>query len=105
MEGLIQGLICIQETILCVFRAIMLWLESLVLWFPRIAYADIMSWFSAFISGLDFITRIQQIYTLISSLVPQIGFFLDLAKSDVGIGIVISAYLLRFFIRRLPVIG
>lgn len=36
---------------------------------------------------------------------PAVWYFLDLAHLDIGLPSIISAYVLRFMIRRLPVVG
>lgn len=39
------------------------------------------------------------------TLPDSVGFWLDLAEFQTGLGIIVSAYILRFLIRRIPVIG
>jgi len=52
------------------------------------------AWFSA-----DSLTGATSVFT------PEIWYFLDYFMVSEGIGLVLSAYCIRFLIRRIPVIG
>lgn len=47
----------------------------------------------------------QALSSAFAGLPPSVWFFLDLVHADVGIASVLSAFVLRFIIRRLPIIG
>lgn len=48
---------------------------------------------------------VKQAATSLSMLPPSVWFFMNMFNIKFGLGVVMGAYLIRFFIRRLPVVG
>ncbi len=90
-----------------IFTQIFSWLlRSVIMKFVVFTiFYFIVSEFGAYlISKLSFLTP-AQFNSSLSALTPEMWFFIDILKVDVGLPMIISAYLLRFSIRRMPVIG
>lgn len=82
------------------------WLLELLLWIPRQVFSLIMAALAALLNAIPvpgFVADLGPAFTAIFS--GTTGYFLDLLQLPYGIGVVSSAYVLRFFIRRLPFIG
>lgn len=82
------------------------WLLDLLLWVPRQVFSAIVAAFAALLNAIpvpDFVADLGPAFT--SLFAGTTGYFLDLMQLPYGIGVVSSAYVLRFLIRRIPVIG
>lgn len=55
--------------------------------------------------GLVDTSGINEIPSLVSALPADLRFYLGVFKFDVGLPIIVAAVLVKFFIRRLPVVG
>ena len=74
-------------------------LKSLFFWFIS-KIVDLFVYLLSLIPVPDFIQNLQT-YTPPEGVV----YFLNFFNFDVGIGIIVTAYIARFIIRRLPVVG
>lgn len=81
------------------------WWNSLSAWFTD-KLAEIEQWYISFTDEIphpdwwdDAMNKIEGIYT------GQIAFYADLLHVEYGITIILSAYALRFAVRRIPIIG
>lgn len=77
----------------------MQWVVAAVLWFGLASLLDLLldllpSWF-----GTDGLTSATSVFT------PQIWYFIDYFNVQEGLSMLLSAYAIRFLIRRIPVIG
>lgn len=57
------------------------------------------------IMGLIDSSGLNNISALVSAIPEGIRFYMAIFKFDVGLPMLVAAYLTRFFIRRLPVVG
>ena len=82
------------------------WLLDLLLWVPRQIFAAIASALSALINAIPVPGFVADLGPAFNSLFSgATGYFLDLMQLPYGIGVVSTAYVLRFLIRRIPIIG
>lgn len=77
----------------------MKWIFSAVLWFGLALLLDLVldllpAWFSP-----DGLTGATAVFT------PEIWFFIDYFNLQLGLSMTLSAWAIRFLIRRIPVIG
>jgi len=90
-----------------IFNQIFSWLLRTVI-FKFVIFSIlffIVSEFSSFlISHLSVLTP-DSLNQALSGFTPEIWFFVDLLRLDVGLPMIFSAYILRFSIRRIPIIG
>lgn len=94
-----------MDWLLTALGAVLQWLLDFILWLPRkitqIVLEGIASFFQS-IPAPDWMTGAASAFAGIPSSVLYLVSHLHL---DVGVGIILSAYAVRFLIRRIPVIG
>jgi len=81
------------------------WLMDLLLWVPRKLWAELLDGLATLFEAIpvpDFIATAQSVFNGIPS---TMLFFLDKFAFGEGVAMVLSAYLLRFLLRRIPIIG
>ena len=81
------------------------WLLDLLLWVPRKLWAELLEGLATLVEGLPvpgFIATAQSAFDGIPS---SVVFFLDKFAFAEGVAMVLSAYVLRFVLRRIPLIG
>ena len=81
------------------------WLKDVLLWVPRKLWAELLDGLAAILSAIpvpDFVSVAQG---ALSSLPSSVVFFLDKFEFASGVSMIMGAYLLRFLIRRIPLIG
>lgn len=81
------------------------WLFDVLLWVPRqvfkYAVDGLLSVFNS-LTPPDFIANVAAA----SAAIPgSVWYFASVLNLDIGLGIIVSAYGLRFLIRRIPIIG
>ena len=81
------------------------WLRDLVLWFPRKIYELILDGLAWVIDLIPVPGWFENAGSYFAALDPGIAYFLEAFEFSTGIGILVAAYVLRFLIRRIPVIG
>ena len=69
----------------------------------------LLDWiWAAFVGLLDSIpiaSMVEQASSLFSAIPSSVWYFMNVFQVPLGITFVLTAYLIRFFIRRLPVVG
>lgn len=81
------------------------WLLDILLFIPRWVWNEILQAVAALLNAIpvpDFVLSWPQLATAIP---PQVIWFLNLLHVREGLAIVLSAYIARFLIRRIPVVG
>jgi len=81
------------------------WLLDALLWVPRKIWQLLLEGLATVINAIpvpDFLSNLGAAW---SALGPGTMYFLDVIQFDVGFPMLLSAYFLRFVIRRLPVVG
>lgn len=84
---------------------ILVWLKDLLLWLPRKLYElvlDGLAWIFENLPVPDWLTAAGGLF---ANVAPEVMFFLAPFAFLEGLAIVISAYIIRFLIRRIPVVG
>ena len=66
-------------------------------------FQNVLPYFFSGVSSL--LPSTSPLNSSLSGISPQLWFFFDYFRLDVGLPAIISAYSTRFFIRRLPIIG
>lgn len=85
--------------------AILQWLLDALLWLPRKVWQLLLEGLASVINAIpvpDFITNLGPTWAALGS---GTMYFLDVIQFDVGFPMLLSAYFIRFIIRRLPVVG
>lgn len=86
-------------------ETILQWLLDVLLWIPRKIYGLILDALAAVINAIpvpDFITNLGP---NVSAAFGAIGWWAELAMIPEGVTLILSAYVLRFLVRRLPLVG
>lgn len=86
-------------------QRILEWMVDLLLWWPRKLWEMMLDGLASLFEAIpvpDFMTNLGSFF---SGLDPGIAFFLQDLQFGLGVGMIISAYTIRFVIRRIPVIG
>ena len=81
------------------------WLRDLLLWFPRKIYELVLDGLAWVIEQIPVPAWLDNAGSYFAALDPGITYFLEAFEFTTGIGILVAAYVLRFLIRRIPVIG
>lgn len=83
---------------------ILAWLLDVLLWVPRKLYELVLDGLATVIEALPVPSWLSGADPF-GSIDAGIAFFADAFMIPEGIGIIIGAYVLRFIIRRIPVVG
>lgn len=81
------------------------WLEETLLWIPRKLWAELLDALASFVEAIpppDFLVDASAAFSGISG---NIAFFASKLAVAEGLAMVLSAYVLRFILRRIPFIG
>ena len=81
------------------------WLKELLLWIPRKLWSELLDGLAALLTAIpvpDFVTTAQGAF---AGLPSGVVFFANKFAVPEILGMVIAAYVVRFLIRRIPVIG
>jgi hypothetical protein len=87
------------------FTEILDWIKDFFLWIPRKLWAELLDSFATFFESLpvpDFIIEASAAFAGISG---NVLFFAQKFAVGEGIALVLGAYILRFLLRRIPLIG
>lgn len=81
------------------------WLRDLILYAPLKVWEGILDGLASLIESIPVPDFMQNLGSLFSSIDPGIAYFLSPLNLGIGVSMVLSAYVIRFIIRRLPVVG
>ena len=81
------------------------WLLQVLLWLPKRLWADILAGLAAIITAIPVPSWISSIPGWLNGMPSGIWWWIGWLHFGSGLGIVISAYVLRFLIRRIPFVG
>lgn len=84
-----------------------LWYDfiEVLLWIPRKIFELVMAALAALIQAIPVPDFVNQIPSLFSSLPQGVLWGFYLFNFAAGVAIIVSAYVIRFLIRRIPIIG
>jgi hypothetical protein len=86
-------------------QRILEWVVELLLWVPRKVYEMFLDGAASMFEAIPVPGFMSQLGNYAAGLDPALGYFLAPLQLEVGLGFVMLAYIIRFAIRRLPVIG
>lgn len=81
------------------------WTVDLLLWIPQKLYELILDGFAAVIEAIPVPDFMSSLGSLLAGMDPAIAYFAAPLQLGTGMTWVFSALVIRFLIRRLPVIG
>lgn len=81
------------------------WLKELLLFIPLQVWDGILSALATLLEAIPVPAFMENLGSLFGGIDPGIAFFLSSLNFGVGVSMVLSAYVIRFIIRRLPVVG
>jgi hypothetical protein len=84
---------------------ILSWLVDLLLWVPHKLYGLLLDAFATIIEAIPVPEFMSSLGSLVAGLDPAIAYFAVPLQLGTGMTWVFSALVLRFLIRRIPVIG
>lgn len=84
---------------------ILVWLKDLLLWLPRKLYELILDGLATVFEAIPVPDWMEDGEGFFAAISPDVVYFLDDFKFVEGFQIVLAAYLLRFLIRRIPIVG
>ena len=80
-------------------------LVDLLLWIPRKIWELLLDGIAAVVALIPMPEWVTQMASAAGAIPPSVTWWLDLFQVNTGLVIVGSAYLIRFTIRRTPVVG
>lgn len=100
-----EGASCDWYDVPCHLSSFADWLADALLFIPRKLFEQIMAACGAAIELIPVPSWAENVANLFAAIPPGVAYFAAFMELPTGIGIVLSAYGIRFLIRRLPVIG
>ncbi len=80
-------------------------LEELLLYVPKKIWEWVLDQVAKAIEAIPVPDFFTQAKSALSSIPPEVGYFVEPLNLGTGLSIIIGAYLTRFLIRRIPIIG
>ncbi|ATG90526.1 hypothetical protein [Methylomonas koyamae] len=105
LSSILTAITCVGEKVICVAKVFIKFLMDLVLWGPRYLYREIADYLGAFIKSTHIGEVWTQVITGITAFEDVFGYWWDLFELSSMLSSVITALILRFILRHLPVIG
>jgi hypothetical protein len=84
---------------------VLLWLLDVLLFVPRKIYELLLQGLAAFINWIPVPQFMIDLNSNAGAMWASIGWWAEIAQIPEGVTLVLTAYGLRFIVRRLPVIG
>ena len=81
------------------------WLKDLLLWVPKKIWQWVTDGLARVIESIPVPDWLQNAPTLSDAISPEMGWALAAFEVPAGLSIIGGAYLIRFLIRRIPLIG
>lgn len=81
------------------------WLLDVLLWVPLKLWEIFLDVFATIIEAIPVPEFVTNAGLYVSAVPSSVLFFLSIVRLDYGLSVVIGAAIIRFVIRRLPVIG
>lgn len=81
------------------------WLRDLLLWVPRKIWELLLDGLAAVIEAIPVPAWLADIGDVFDAIPDGVVYFAQALQLPAGLSMVIAAYVLRFLIRRLPIIG
>lgn len=81
------------------------WLKDLFLWLPRKLWAELLDSLAALVESMQVPAFIQQAQSAFDGIPSSVVFFATIFAIPEGIAMMLAALVLRFLLRRIPLIG
>jgi len=81
------------------------WLLDVLLWLPRQIYKLVLEALAALINSIPVPSFMQGLGSSLGNAFSSVSWFTDFLLIPEGVTICLAAYLLRFLIRRIPLVG
>ena len=94
-----------MQSILNFLEKMLVWFKDLLLWIPRKLVELVLDGLASLFELIPVPDFFSDASGYLSSLDSELMYFMAAFRFDDGLTIVMSAFILRFLIRRLPVIG
>ena len=102
---LIDWVKCIPTAIFCSVQRFADWLVQVMLYIPRQIFALIVAGFVDFFGAIPVFSFLSDIQGYLDSASSFLGYLFDITHASTGFAIMLTAYLARFILRRIPGIG
>ena len=80
-------------------------LEELLLWVPKKIWEWVLDQVASAIEAIPVPDFFNDAKSALSKIPPEVGYFVEPLNLGTGVTIIVGAYLARFLIRRIPIIG
>lgn len=87
------------------FKEVLRWLKDLLLWLPRKMWQLFTDGLATIIEAIPVPDFMENLGNLFAAIPSGVAYFLAPMHLGAGVTIVLSAYVIRFVIRRIPLIG
>jgi len=94
-----------MQTIIDFLTDILVWLKDLMLWVPQKLYVLLLDGLATVIEAIPVPTWLSDAPSYMSNIDPTVIYYLEGFAIVEGLTIVFAASLIRFLIRRIPIIG
>lgn len=81
------------------------WLKDMLLWLPQKVWELILAGLGAIIENIPVPDWLASIGSFGAGIPPGVAYIFQVMQIPEGLAMMMSAYVLRFIIRRIPVIG
>lgn len=81
------------------------WLRDLLLWVPQKIWELILDGLAAVIEAIPVPTWLENIGDVFDAIPDGVIYFAQALQLPAGLSMILAAYVLRFLIRRLPIVG
>jgi len=81
------------------------WLTELLLWVPLKLWDLVLTGIEAFFDWLPVPSFVSGAGASLASISPEVAYFAEALALGPGLSMILAAYVIRFVIRRLPVVG
>lgn len=81
------------------------WLKDLFLWLPRKLWAELLDSLASLVESMGVPAFMQQAQSAFDGIPPSMIFFATKFAVPEGVAMLLAALVLRFLLRRIPLIG
>lgn len=81
------------------------WLQEYLLYVPKWCWQHLLEALQALVNAIPVPDAFGGFSSAIGNVPPGVVWFLDLVQFKFGVGVIGAAYLARFILRRIPLIG
>jgi len=99
------GKSCDWYDIPCHATSMVEWAQKFFVWLPSKVFETICNGLAALIEAIPVPAWVSSAGTNLGAIPPGVVFFADAFKIGPGLTIILGAYVIRFAIRRIPLIG